>query len=277
MADNEIHTPIEEDLTPGTSFLFCDVYDRYINDYNKSLGYAITCYSSVPIVMQNVTKRMNVILSLQLSIYDYCKQKIKNPIRHKRGLEVYLSKNFNKELPFKVACFANLTKHPIKVKLEVKSKNKKSFCIYNDDVATEFDSSVIKEIESGFTKSILILGYSKLSKFEINYHILSKNDERTYENTHSIFETDGEQIDEKGHLFSYILKVENDKGYIVGLENRSNINYKLRLKLEGLNDIDVEFIGNKNPEFEMPPNSKKVFNLLINYESDICSFDFEFV
>ena len=277
MADNEIHIAIEEDLTPGTYFLFCDVYDRYINDYNKSLGYAITCYSSIPIVMQNVTKRMNVILSLQLSIYDYCKQKIKNPIRHKKGLEVYLSKNFNKELPFKVACFVNLTKHPIKVKLEVKSKNKKSFCIYNDDVATEFDSSVIKEIESGFTKSILILGYSKLSKFEINYHILSRKDERTYENTHSIFETDGEQIDEKGHLFSYILKVENDKGYIVGLENISNIKYKLRLKLEGLNDIDAEFIGKKDPEFEMSPNSKKVFNLLINFESDVCSFDFEFV
>ena len=156
-------------------------------------------------------------------------------------------------------------------------ENKKSFCIYNDDVATEFDSSVIKEIESGCIKSVLILGYSKLSKFEINYQILSRKDKRTYENTHSIFETDGEQIDEKGHLFSYILKVENDKGYIVGLENISNIKYKLRLKLEGLNDIDAEFIGKKNPEFEMFPNSKKVFNLLINFESDICSFDFEFV
>ena len=277
MADNEMHIAIEEDLTPGTYFLFCDVYDRYINDYNKSLGYAITCYSKVPIVMENVTKRMDVILSLQLSIYDYCKQKIKDPIRHKRGLEVYLSKNFNKELPFKVACFVNLTKHPIKVKLGVKSKNKKSFCIYNDDVATEFDTSVIKEIESGFTKSILVLGYSRLSKFEINYHILSKKDKRTQENTHPIFETDGEQIDEKGHLFSYILKVENDKGYIIGLENISNIKYKLRLKLEGLRDIDAEFIGKKNPEFEISPNSKKVFNLLINFESDVCSFDFEFV
>ena len=124
---------------------------------------------------------------------------------------------------------------------------------------------------------ILVLGYSKLSKFEINYHILSKKDKRTYENTHPIFDTDEEQIDEKGHLFSYILKVEDDKGYIVGLENRSNIKYKLRLKLEGLSDIDAVFIGKKNPEFEISPNSKKVFNLLINFESDVCSFDFEFV
>ena len=273
ISGNKMHLAIEVDLEPGIYFAFCDVIYRYV--YNETYGYTVTCYSKNPILLDNVTNNINGIKALNLSIYDYCKQKIK-PIKYKKGLDIYNSQNFNNELPFKIVCFSNLTNRIKKIKLDVKTNIEKSFCIYNDNVASEFDTSVIKEVKSGLIESILIYEYSRLSEFEISYEILSHRDLRTYENTHPVFDNEGEQIDESGNLFYYVLKVE-DKGYVIGLENKSNYEFGLILKLVGFVDIDNEYFGVKNPQFKIEPNSKKVFNLKFLPDAKECIFNFDFI
>jgi hypothetical protein len=244
--------------------------------YNEFNGYTLTCYSKNPILLDNITNNINGVSALNLSIYDYCKQKIE-PIRYKKGIDIYLSKNFNTELPFTIVCFSNLTKNIQKIKLDVKSNEKKSFCIYNDNIASEFDTSVIKEIQPGLIQSVLIYGYTRLSEYELNYEILSNDDIRTYENTHPVFDNEGEQMDEVGYLFYYVLKVEDNKGYVIGLENKSNYEFRLQLKLVGLIDIDNEFLGKGNPVFRIQPISKKVFNLKILPDAEECIFNFDVI
>ena len=55
-----------------------------------------------------------------------------------------------------------------KNKLEMKPKERKSFCIYNNSIKTENDVQVIKELKSGSVKVISIMKYSFSSMFSLN-------------------------------------------------------------------------------------------------------------
>ena len=274
---NDMHIAIEVDLKPGTYYIFCDVNYRNENN-NKNYGYTMTFYSKNIINnFEIVTERIDVISALEISMYDYCKQKVEQ-IDDESGMKIFDSKKCNKEIPFRIFCFINITKNPLKVKLDIKYKNKK-FCIYNDRIACEFDTSVIKEVKSINATTILIMEYSNINKIKdkygIEYEILSKDDKRTYENTHPVFNTKGEEFDDKGNLMSYYLSVDDDKGYSIGLDNISNNEYNLKLILDGVYDIDSGYIGKDNIDFKILPKEKRVFNVRFKHSFQDASFDFK--
>jgi hypothetical protein len=268
-----MHLGIEVDLEPGIYYVLCDVNYRYVNEEGKNRGYKVTCYAPNPIMIENVTDRIDGSKALEVGMYYYCKEKVQ-PTNHKSGLQIYISKNYTSDIPFLLVCFVNPTKNNYKVKLEVKPKGDKSFCLYNDCNATENDTQVIKELKSGGVKTISIMKYSLSSMFSLSYAVLSSEDERTTENDNPVFDEEGEQIDENGYLFQYVKEVDGGDGYTVGLENTSDYKIKLKLILEGMTILDSEFKGKENATFISMPKSKKVFNLKIKPDADGLSFEF---
>ena len=280
VADNEIHLAIEVNLKPGTYLILSDVNYRYRDPDHKSSGYTVTCYarkSKDPLVLKNITDKIDHKQYLESSIFDYCKKKVEKT-KDKSGLEIYKSENFKREVPFQIFCYVNPTNKPIKVEVEAKTKednNKKCFCIYNDKIASEFDTSVIKEVKPNNPSIILIMGYTRESKYVVRSTVLPPSDTRTYLDSHPVFKSGKEPYDEDNNLFTYAQKVEDGKGFIIGVENVSDKNYKLKLILEDVVCIDEEYKGKEKPEFELPPKGKKIFNLRVI--GDNSTFDFEII
>ena len=269
----KMHIAIEEDLKPGTYYIFCDVNYRYLSPNNNSCGYALTFYSKNLIdKFENVTKKIDTYSYFRKLMLDYYSKKNKE-FTHKnnKGLDIYATSNFNKDIPFKVLLFRNTTNKDINVKIDVLENNQKSFCIYNDNIANEKDTSVIKEIKPNKVETVLIMGYSILSKYEISYEILKSDEENP------IFKTEGESIDEEERLFSYAEETDDETGFTIGLENKSNLEFKLKLVLEGLFSIDPKFKGKDNFGFTITPKSKKVFNVRNKEGDEDPSFNFEIV
>ena len=273
ISNNNMHLGIETDLQPGVYYVLCDVNYRYVNENGKNRGYKVTCYSKIPILIENVTERIDSTKALEVGMYYYCKNNI-TPSKHKTGMQVYISKNYNSDLPFLLIGFENSTHNNYKVKLEVKPKGSKSFCLYNDSIATENDTQVIKEVKSGGIKIISIMKYTVSSMFSLSYEVMDLNDERTYETDNPVFDEEGEQIDDDGYLFQYVKEVGNGDGYTVGLENIGEYKIKLRLELEGLIILDNEFKGKNDITFVSEKKSKKVFNLKVDPKADGLSFEF---
>ena len=281
VANTDMHLGIEEDLKPGKYYVFGDINYRYVNENGRRHGYNVTCYSQNPILIENVTNRIDTVKAMEVVLYHYCKQKIQ-PTKDKNGMLIYLSKNYNTELPFMLACFVNPTTNNFKVKIELEEKGSKTFCFYNDRVAKESDYSVIKEINSKSAATFAIMKYSLSSMFSLSYTVLpieeineNKNNENQI-NNNKVFDGEGEQIDDKGLLYQYILEANNGNGYVIGLENKSRKKIKLKLILEGLIDIDEEFKGQANPVFQIKAKSKKVFNLKVKPGSEELSFEFTY-
>ena len=270
----DMHMAIEADLKKGTYYILCDInYRNQTKDF-KTYGYTVSFYSKNLITtIENVTNKIDTVSKLENAMINYCKKTIE-PKADDSGINIYDNET-NKELPFRVFCFDNPTNDSFKVKFDVNFKGLKNFCFYNDSIASEFDSSVIKEINSKSATAILIMGYTKDYVIDHEYKILSSSDQSTYENTHPVFNCNKKGFDEKGCLFSYELVVDNGEGFIIGLENISNDNFKLKLKLSETYCIDTKYQGKENIEFDILSQSKKVFNLRVKPEGKNPSFTFE--
>ena len=270
-----MHIAIEEDLKPGTYYIFCDVNYRFINPNNNSIGYALTFYSKNIIdKFENITQKIDTYSYFKkVMIHYYIIRNKEFTDRSNRELNIYSTLNFNKEIPFKVLIVKNSTEKNIKIRLDVleKGRGKKSFCIYNDNIATESDTSVIKEIKPKDIETVLIMGYTISSNYQISSDIL-KSDE-----FHPIFKTKGESIDKEGRLYSYSEENDDESGYIIGLENKTNLKFKLKVILEGLISIDSQYKGKDNFEFEIYPKSKKVFMTKYKEGDEDPSFDFKMI
>ena len=286
----DTHIAIEVDLKPGKYYILSDV--NYRNEYKgiQNSSYMITFYSPKQIKnCKNVSDRINVVSALELALYYYCKMNIKETI-NSNGIIIYDSKYANNELPFRVYCFKNLTNVSSKVRLDIKEKDINNFCIYNDNIASEFDNFVIKEIKPMNIATILVLDYNPKSQYEIenskeeeeeeepDYKFIKDNENVTYESEHPVFKNKGEKFDEDGDLLYFYSKTFNDKGYIIGLENTSEKSYRLNLNLKEVYDIDGDFnMKNNNIEFIILPKSRKVFNLRIKHDAKDPRFDFNYV
>ena len=91
-----------------------------------------------------------------------------------------------------------------------------------------------------------------------------------------IFKTEGEEIDEDGHLIQYLLQGSNDS-YVIGLENTSNFSITLSLSVEGLDILDIIYKGQSKPVFTIKAREKKLFNVKVksNYYGNV-TFQFEY-
>ncbi len=264
-------------LKPGKYYIFCDVNYRNETVKNKTFGYSVTFYSKKPLKnLENITDRIETRKILEASLYNYCKEKIK-PTTHKSGMVIYKTQNFSQELPFKLFCFENNTDKALKVKFDIiNDKNSKInyFCFYNDQIATEFDSSVIKTVEPGNFTNIMIWVFLKKSKFTMMYEILNSNDFKTYENTHPVFNSPPQKLNQKGDLLTHLLKIQKRNGYSIGLDNKSDKELLLELNLKGAYDIDAQYFEKENFEFNILSKSKKVFNIRVKPNCNSISFNF---
>ena len=75
-------------------------------------------------------------------------------------------------------------------------------------------------------------------------------------------------------MTQYILEKDDDS-YYIGIDNSSSQKLKLKLVLEGLKVNDGPFKGQTTPIFELKPNERKVFDVLIVSDDDI-TFKFDF-
>ena len=271
-AGNNMHICVESTLKKGEYYLFCDANFRY----NKGMGfhgYTITAYCGVNIPMENVTGKNPVPDLLRKVVIDYCKKKEKaNP--QKNGVNVYVTKSFNKDIPYKVLTFENTSNNNYAVTVGIEFKGEKSCSFYCDDVATESDIKVIKNINAKQTTTVIIMYHTLSSLFNFNCTISDAKDQKDPIYNHAVFDEEGEAIDDKGKLTQYILEKDDDS-YYIGIDNSSSQKLKLKLILEGLKVNDGPYKGQTLPVFELKPNERKVFDVLIISDDDI-SFKFDF-
>ena len=271
-AGNNMHICVESTLKKGDYYLFCDANFRY-NIGMGNHGYTVTAYSGINIPMENVTEKNPVPQLLRKVVINYCKKKEKaNP--QKNGVNVYVTKSFNKDIPYKVLTFENTSNNNYDVTVSIECKGEKSCCFYCDDVAKETDLKVVKGVGPKETIAVIIMYHSLSSLFNFNCTISDSKDKKDPIYNHAVFDEEGEAIDDKGKLIQYILE-KDDESYYIGIDNSSASKLKLKLVLEGLKVNDGPFKGQTSPVFELNPNERKVFDVLIVSDDDI-TFKFDF-
>ena len=297
MTSNNMHICVEYHLDKGDYYLFSDINYRYINQNQKVHGYNITSYSKGEIVLDNITEEVKVKECLQKAMITYCKKKSKPS--QMNNVSVYFTKSFNDDLPFVVGYFENNSSTDNKVSIDLKCRGAKSCCFYCDDIATEDDECIIKDLPSKKNATVLVMKYSMTSLFTIDYLITSNVDKlevkkKAVDNSKKktimlknslnskildsniVFNEEGQPLEIEPKLKQYILEI-NDK-YIIGLENTANKKMKLRLVVEGLELTDATYKGRNSPLFYIDPKEKKTFNAVIkNRFNGELSFRFEFV
>ena len=89
---------VESTLKKRKCYLFCGANFRY----NQGIGnhdYATTAYHGINIPLENVESKNAVPDILRKVVIYYCKKKEKtNP--HKNGANAYITKSFNKDIPY---------------------------------------------------------------------------------------------------------------------------------------------------------------------------------
>ena len=271
-AGNNMHICVESTLKKGEYYLFCDANFRY-NAGMGNHGYTITAYCGINIPLENVTSKNPVPELLRKVVIDYCKKKEKaNP--QKNGVNVYVTKSFNKDIPYKVLTFENTSNNNYAVTVGIECKGSKSCCFYCDDIASENDLQVIKNLNAKQTVAVIIMYHSLSSLFNFNCTISDAKDKKDPVYNHPVFNEEGEAIDDKGKLTQYILEKDDDS-YYIGIDNSSTQKLKLKLILEGLKVNDGPFKGQTTPVFELNSKERKVFDVLICSDDDI-TFKFDF-
>ena len=240
----------------------------------KRHGYTITAYSGTNIQMENITNKDDVPSLLKKVVIDYCRKKEKvNP--QENGVNVYISKSFNKDLPYKVLTFENTTHNEYAVTIGVTYEGNKSFCFYCDEDATENDIEVLKIIRANETKAVIIMYYTLASAFLLNCSFNDVKNVRDPIYNHSVFNGKCEDVDESGKLKQYILERDDKLSYYIGIENLYSSKLKLKLVLENLIVSFGPYNGQKETVFELNSRERKVFNVRVYGSGDI-SFKFVF-
>ena len=274
-AGNDMHICVEQTLKKGEYYIFADANFRYNTKIMTNHGYTVTAYSDKKVNLE-IVENNNTPNLLRKAMIDYCKKTQKGNMQS-NGVNVYVTKSFNKQIPYKVLTFENTTNNKFKVNVGLEPKGEKSCCFYCDDVAKETDLNVVKEINAKESISVIIMYYSLSSLFNFNCAISDFEENKQNEDAnynHPVFEEEGEAIDEAGKLVQYVLDNEDDT-YVLGLDNSSGKKLKLKLILEGLKVSDGPYKGQTCPVFEIDNKGRVVFNVAVTSEDDI-SFQFDF-
>ena len=168
ISNSGMHNGIEQVLKEGTYYLISDVNYRYSKKNNKNFSYVITCYSQIPLNLENVTDNFDVTNVIQSAVYSYCRMYVP-PTKCSNGVYLYRAATNMDSIPFEAAVFENYTDKDYKVKLNIVGKGEKSFCFYADEIATENDITTIKELPKNSVAIFNALKYSQSSIFNFKY------------------------------------------------------------------------------------------------------------
>ena len=269
-ASSDMHICVESTLKKGEYYLFCDTNFRF-NPTKGKHGYTVTAYSGVNIPLENVTDKNAVPDLLRKAMIDYCKKKEK-PNPQKNGVNVYVTKAYNEDIPYIVLTFENTTDNCFSVSVRLQCRGSKSCCFYCDDIASENDMKVVKYLQAKQTNNVLIMYYSYSSIFDYSIVIDKTEEKKDSISSHAVFDEEPEDINDNGELKQYTLSKDDDS-YYIGIDNTGTKKYHLKLILEGLKVNDGPFKGQTEPIFELNPNERKVFDVLITTEEDV-TFEF---
>ena len=192
IAENKMHICVESTLQKGDYYLFCDANFRYNKDMENH-GYTITAYCEFKIPMENVTGKNDVPSLLRKVVIDYCKKKEEINLQ-KNGVNVYITKKFNKDLPYRVLTFENTSDNQNSIVVEIQCRGEKSCSFYCDEIAKEKHTKVVKNINAKETKAVIIIYHSLSSIFTFYFRIVSLHEiEDEIENI--VFNEKGEIVD----------------------------------------------------------------------------------
>ena len=213
------HICVEKTLKKGEYYLFCDANYRY-NPPMKNHGYIITAYCDVNIPMENVTLKNDVPNLLRKVIINYGKKKGElSPQPKKKGVNVYITKSFNEDIPYKTIIAENTTNENYSFIASLRCRGNKSCCFYCDEIASEDDIEVVKLLKANETIAIIVMYYNISSRFKIDYDIADEKKVKDSIYNHAVFDVEGEDINDNG-LKQYILEKGEDY-YYIGIENLS--------------------------------------------------------
>ena len=295
MSNTYMHICVEKTLRKGDYYIFCDVNYRYVGDNH---GYNITSYGDSELILENLTKsnKINIPQAFEKALVSYCKVSGIKPSKDSRGIETY-TQNYGKDLPFMVLAFNNTSSNYFQANVETKARGTKSFCIYCDSDASEDDIKVTKQIPPNSARAIVIMKHTNSSLFSISYSVQQSSaaaaqnvSNNTNTNTNNrqndyddddvrndpVFRTDGEPIDEDGHILQYFKEEKN--GFTIGIENKGRTKEKFKLILEGLEFTDSLNRGRgTSAPFDLYPNQRKKWyvSLKKRYTGDL-SFQFDY-
>ena len=154
-------------LEKVTYYICCDVNYRFAYDDKKINGYSLKIVSQRKIKVKNITEEIQKnnkgIEIFQESLIDFIE---------KRGCEDYkIDNNYtatyihhfsNPEIfPFDIYYFHNIEAKPVKIKITIPNKKIGTLhCIYNDDVTSEIENSLMKELSPNQKKIITVMNYN---------------------------------------------------------------------------------------------------------------------
>ena len=147
-------------------------------------------------------------------------------------------------------------------------RRKKNCCFYCDEVASEGDIKVIKNVKPKETIAIIVMYYNLSSRFEFDFSLFKGIIYLVY--SQAVFNEEGDDINDRG-LKQYVLE-KDENSYYIGIDNSSQLFYKLKLILVQAKVNRGPFKGQATPIFEIKPKERKVFELLVLDENPTFEF-----
>ena len=252
ISSNKMHIAIEYQLNKGEYYIFCDVNYRYIG---KNHNYTVTTYAEKEIMFENVTNVLNMGECLRKVMSKYAKTKAKKV--NKNDIDVYVTNMFNDDFPFSVAYFENNTANNMEVNIEVKKRAVKSFCFYCDDIASEEDEKVTKDLDSNGNCVAIIMKYTLSSLYNFSYSFKKPSEKK---NEIKKPEKEKSEIEKPENEKFVIEKPENEKPVIKEpeIKNTENENKKQETKKPEANKQVIKQEENKGPNSETKKETKPV-------------------
>ena len=235
----------------GTYYLCCDINYRFLrvkeNNDISIQDYLIKIISKQKIEVKNETENLrtnnkgNEIFKEAMVhlMVNPGKLKISTIDDYDNGVEVKLFKEKEK-LPFDIFYFKSRDPETLKIKFEIDdTKWKNIYYLYNDNEFSELDKLSVKVIE-GFQSAVIMVMNNDYSfdnngiyKKYLRYQIKREID---IEYEHPVFKK-GKQLfldPLKNKVKLFIMKTNDNKGYILGVENICDNELKLILNSDTL-------------------------------------------
>ena len=267
-------------LEKGEYYICCDNNYRFLDKSVKNENihsYNLNIFSKNKIKVENITEQLSKIERIKIfkdALFSIIKKekinshtypyKFDNNNNYKMEVKLLNNKDL---FPFDVFYFENNNDSSRTIKFNLYSN--KNYCFYNDINASEFDKSLIKEIEKNQHQIITIMNFKyfpremETIKDYLKYKISEKLDKN---NNHYVFEENEENKtiigNSKGKVEVYKKKIGGN-GLILGFKNITNKDLNLKISSENWFITDSkEWNYNKNDfVFQLNKGENKVFNL----------------
>ena len=168
VSSKDMHICIEKKLNSGTYYLFCDVNYRYANENHTNHNYNVTSYAPDDVKLENITAYTKNLPELfQNALYSFAKTNGK--LMQRSNCNIYTYSSFNKKLPFVLAVYENTGSGNIRSSTSITYKGGQSGCVYCDDIYSEKDTKIVKDLRPNNKNVVAIMRYtlSSLISFSV--------------------------------------------------------------------------------------------------------------